>query len=116
VWSYKARTGEESSTLTILRVESLPKVGVILHVRIDGIKLKNCSGGHSPTTIQHAPFSREAIDRSVLKLVSQGNVIPDYEAGYLNWREHCGGIYTIPVAEMVSVDEKTLNGGMTCSD
>ena len=37
VSSYKARPGERSSTVTILRVETLPKAGVIVHVRIDGV-------------------------------------------------------------------------------
>jgi hypothetical protein len=37
VSSYKARPGGRSSTVTILRVETLPKAGVIVHVRIDGV-------------------------------------------------------------------------------
>ena len=45
--------------------ETLPKVGVIVHVRIDGVQLKNCKGGPAPTTIEHAPFTKIAIDKSV---------------------------------------------------
>jgi len=115
VWDYHTREGVESSTITILRVESLPKIGVIVHVRVDGIRLKNCSGGPSPTTIGHAPFTRDALDRSVTKLVEQGHALPDYEEGYNNWREACGGVYTIPVAETLKADEATFNSGMNCS-
>jgi len=32
VWKYKTRPNEEQSTLTILRIESLPKLGVIVHI------------------------------------------------------------------------------------
>jgi len=115
VWAYRTRKGEESSTITVLRVESLPKLGVIVHVRLDGIELKNCSGGPSPTTIGHAPFTKDALDRSVTRLLEQGRTLPDYEQGYNNWREACGGVYTITVAEMLKVDEATFNSGMNCS-
>jgi hypothetical protein len=114
VWSYKTRDGEGTSTITILRVETLPKVGTIIHIRIDGIALKNCSGGPIPKVIEHAPFSKDAIDRSVLKLVGQKENLPDYEAGYSDWKAHCGGVYTVTVAEMLAADEQTFNGGMNC--
>jgi hypothetical protein len=115
VWDYRMRDGEESSTITILRVESLPKIGVIVHVRVDGIRLKNCSGGPSPTTIGHAPFTKDALDRSVTKLIEQRHALPDYEQGYNSWREACGGVYTIPLADMLNADEATFNSGMNCS-
>jgi|HubBroStandDraft_5_1064220.scaffolds.fasta_scaffold92056_2 hypothetical protein len=114
VWSYKTREGEGSSTITILRVETLPKLGTIIHIRINGINLKNCSGGPSPHVIEHAPFSKDAIDKSVLKLIAQKETLPNYEAGYSDWRAHCGGVYTISVADMVAADEQTLNAGMNC--
>ena len=115
VWSYRAREGESDSTITILRVESLPKIGIIVHVRIDGIRLRNCSGGGSPTTIQHAPFARESIDKSVLRMKNKDQVLPDFEEGYSDWRAHCGGVYTNTIAEMLNADELTLNGGKSCS-
>jgi len=116
VWAYKTRGTENPSTITILRVESLPKVGVIIHIRIDGIKLKNCSGGTSPNVIQDAPFTEDAIDRSVVRLVKQDSQLPDFQAGYADWRAHCGGVYTITVAEMLKADEMTFNAGMNCSN
>ena len=116
VWSYKSRTGESSSTITILRVESLPNIDVIVHVRIDGIKLKNCSGGPSPNAVQHAPFSKDAIDRSVVTLIRKSQQLPEYEAGYSDWKAHCGGVYTVTVAEMLKADEATFNNGMNCSE
>jgi len=114
VWAYKTRPGENASTVTILRIESLPRVGVIIYVRLDGIKLKNCSGGSSPTVIEHAPFTREAFDKSVTELVRSSASIPDYEEGYQNWTTHCGGVYTITLAEMLNVDEATFNSGSGC--
>ena len=114
VWSFSSRSFEPNATLTILRIETLPKIGVVVHVRFDGIRLRNCLGGPEPTTVQHAPFAREAIDRSVVRLLSTG-AVPAYEDGYNSWLSHCGGVYTITAAEMVIADEKTFNSNSGCS-
>ena len=114
VWSFNSRDFEPDSTVTILKIESLPKVGEIVHVRIDGIRLRNCTGGPEPTSIEHAPFTRDAIERSVGKLIRTG-AVPAFEDGYANWKAHCDGVYTIGVSEMVVVDEKTYNSGFGCS-
>lgn len=114
VWSYKARPGESASTVTILRVETLPKVGVVIHVRVDGIQFKNCTGGPAPNQIGHAPFTKQAIDQSVLRLLRTDSTIPDYETGYQDWLTHCGGVYTIEVAKMVDVDDATFSAGLGC--
>jgi hypothetical protein len=41
--------------------------------------------------------------------------VPDFEEGYSTWKKDCGGVYTITVAEMVVVDEKTFNNGSGCA-
>ena len=114
VWSYKAREGEEHSILTILRVESTPKLGVIIHVRIDGIQFKNCTGGPAPQHLGHAPFNKDAIDKSVIKLLRTEAVLPDYADGYQDWLSHCGGVYTISVAKMIDLDEATFSSALGC--
>jgi len=97
-----------------LRVESLPKVGTIVHVRIDGVHLKNCAGGPSPSTIEHAPVAKLALDESVTVLLKSDVPIPPYEDGYREWLSHCGGVYTISVAEILNADEATLNSDLGC--
>jgi hypothetical protein len=114
VWTYKTRPSEGSSTVTILRVETLPKVGVIVHVRIDGVRLKNCKGGPAPTTIDHAPFTKIAMDKSVSRKLRTVSELPEFEAGYKYWLAHCGGVYTVSVADMVDVDDATFNAGLGC--
>jgi hypothetical protein len=114
IWSYKTRPGEEPSTVTILRVETLPKVGIIVHVRIDGVRFKNCTGGPAPNTIEHAPFTKIAMDKSVTHQLQIASELPDFETGYSDWLAHCGGVYTVSVAEMVDVDDTTFNAGLGC--
>jgi hypothetical protein len=113
VWSDRTRLDEDSSTITILRVESTPKIGVIVHVRIDGFKFTNCAGGPAPTSMEHAPFTKSAIEKSVVRLLRMETRIPNLE-GYNDWLAHCGGVYTISVAEALKVVNDTFNSGQGC--
>jgi hypothetical protein len=115
VWHYKTRSHEQDSTLTILKVESVPKVGTIIHIRVEKIRLRNCTGGPEPDTFEHMPFSRDAIERSVTKLIKEKSV-PDFHAGYEEWRAACGGVYTITVAEAIQVSEDGFRKDLGCSE
>ena len=110
VWSFRSRPGEEASTLTVLRVESVGKIGVVIHVRIDDIRFGNCTGGPAPTSIAHVPFAKAALAQSVTKLLRNLSTVPEYMDGYKDWVSHCGGAYTISVAE----DDRTFNAGLGC--
>lgn len=108
VWSYKTRPGEEESTITILRVETTPKLGTIVHVQIQKWKLENCKGNKGDSTMDHAPFSKAAIDKSVVKLLRTEKDIPDFDEGYKDWLSHCGGVYTMSVADALSLTNKRM--------
>jgi hypothetical protein len=108
VWSYKNRPGEDKSTITILRVESTPKMGVIVHVRIDDFKLENCSGNKGDSAMDHAPFTKAAIDKSVVKLLRTEKDVPDFQQDYADWLSHCGGLYQTSVAYALTATNKTM--------
>lgn len=103
IWEYKTRPGEPASRITILRIESFSKLGVIVHVRIAGVHLKNCGD-----TIQHAPFAKAALDESVVRQSGSNSKIPAYEEGYKRWLSDCGGVYTIPAARVVDTIDSML--------
>jgi len=113
-WSYRSRLGEENSYLVIVKIESESKFGTIVHIALGGLKMKN---RRSPNGLSenanHLPFSKEAIDKSVIKLLKEHVELPDFEEGYKLWREAFddkrAGIYTITVAETVSIMEASLN-------
>jgi len=107
VWTYQNRPGESSSTLTILQIDRSEKLGIIVHIRVDGLQVHNPKGDLVPS-IEHMPFSRDAMIRSAVRLLRTKGSIPTLE-GYENWRSACGGVYTISIADAVSVMEKTLN-------
>ncbi len=113
-WSYRARPGEEKSSLTIVKVESSPKLGVIVHVSLDGLRIKS---PHSPSgfseTISHMPFAESAMEKSVTTLAVARAPLPAFEEGYQEWRRAFdagkGGVFAITVAEGVDFIDQTLN-------
>jgi hypothetical protein len=119
VWEYETRKGEEKSTVTILKVDISPELGVIVHVAVYKIKLANCHGGPSPDSVPHMPFARRALDASVTKRVASGQPLPDYSDGYEEWKqaysEKKAGIYVISVSKAVAVAEKTYRSGIGCN-
>src|SRR3989442_16012576 len=68
VWSYKTRPSEEQSTITIVKIETDPKLGKLVHISVTGLKIKNSDSELEYTTdIGHMPFAEKAIDKSVVK-------------------------------------------------
>ena len=112
-WKYQARPGEESSTLIVVRVESTPTLGVIVHVSLVGLSVhsKRAPTGISDR-IAHMPFSEGAIDKSVTAMVGKAEQLPDFEEGYREWRigfdQGKAGVFTISVAEAVGYIEGIL--------
>ena len=98
VWSFHTPADQPRALLTVLRVESHPKLGTIVHVALSGVSFPN--GG---TNVQHMPFSEAAIDKSVVSLVREGEQLPDFQGGYDEWRRAFdaghAGVFTISVAE-----------------
>lgn len=81
VWGYATRGGEENSTVTILKIDRSPELGMIVQIAVDKIRLANCHSGPSPESVPHMPFSRRALDGSVTKKIASKQPLPDYRGG-----------------------------------
>jgi hypothetical protein len=106
VWKYDTRPGEDSSVLTILKIEKYEKGDTIIHIRVDGINLYNPNlPGNNSTYIGHMPYSEKAITNSATKLVGQNNNLPDFSEGYNQWKQAWddgkGGYWTIDLKEAI---------------
>lgn len=118
VWRYRARPGEEGSTLTVLRVETHPKLGTIVHVAVSGVRVRNplAPDGYAGE-IRHMPFAEEAVLRSVTDRVRDGAPTDAGEEGYRQWRRAFaagkGGVFTTSVAEAVGFIEQAISQGGT---
>jgi hypothetical protein len=114
IWEYQTRKGEEKSTLTIVGVENHKQLETIINIYVGGLNIKNPNADSGLSDeIQHLPFSREAMDKSVTKLIGTTKKLPDYKDGYNEWRtafdDGKAGVFSITVKESIDVMEKTLN-------
>ena len=108
VWNYETRPGDEGSTFTVLKVESRPGFGVIVHISVEGFRVPN---PHAPNglheRIRHMPFTEDAIDSSVTTRAAVGTPLPADIDAYANWRRYVdadgAGVFTITVAEAIEL-------------
>lgn len=114
VWSYKARLGEQKSTVLINKIETHEKLGKIFHISVDGVRVKNrhLKGGVS-TELPHFPVSEETLKKSLTKLVAKRAPNQAYIEGYKTWKAAFdageAGIFTVSVSEIVEFVEEAIN-------
>ena len=116
IWKYQNRTDEDNSKITILKVEKYNDNEIVIHIYVNGIKIKNeLRPNEISEEIGHLPMSKESMNKSVKNLVSENNKLPDYKEGYKNWKEAFdkkeGGIFTIEIKEAVKFVEETMKSG-----
>jgi hypothetical protein len=121
IWNYKTRAGEENSKLTILKVETYEAQGVVIHVALNGLRIKNShDAGKLMEEAGHIPFSKEAILNSITNLDSEGNALPDFMEGYLQWKEAFdakkGGVFSVNVSEAVKFLEEAMSNARPVND
>ncbi len=118
-WSYKARSGEEGSSLVICKVETHSEMGTIVHVTVRGLNIKNPlqKTGFSDV-ITHLPFTEAAIDNSVVKVLSKNHKLPedlqeDFQLAYADWaaafEQGKANILNSTVAETIDYIESSIN-------
>ena len=116
VWNYHTRAGEEKSRLFIVRTEPNEKLGTIYHIHVDGVRLKNPhAASGSQEELPHSPVSAKTLDESVTTLlIEKAPDLPDISEGYAAWREAFdqgnGGVFSIPVKDIVQYVEDIVNG------
>ena len=116
IWTYKTRPGEESSRLTIVKVETHEEIEKIIHVYISDVAIE-CETAPDGVVknIHHSPYTEGAINRSVLKLESETAELPKFQEGYAMWKEGFdqgeAGVFDINVSEGVQVMADAVKGG-----
>jgi hypothetical protein len=94
-WSIKSETPTTAKVI-IDRVEGW-RDKTVVHISIVDIPATQF------TRIDHLPFEESALAASVDKLLLTGVSPPAYfEAGYQQWKDHNGGIYTITIMELLN--------------
>jgi|GEM_PF-1657354 len=113
VWKYDNRKDEDSSTVTILKIEKYEKGDTIIHIRVDGVRIYSPnSPDHYTTSVDHMPFSIAAIGKSVTVLAGQNDHLPDFSEGYHHWRDawnsNQGGYWTVNLKDAINGMDQVL--------
>lgn len=116
VWSFKSRPSEPNAKLTIVKIESDGKLGNIIHIQVDSVKIKTSDELVKYThLVSHMPFSEAAIDSSVTERLGEVAELPNFQEGYTEWRNSFeagnAGIFSIPVGKSVEYMETTTLKG-----
>ena len=96
VWTFQLDPGEPAATLTILKVETLEKIGDVVHISVSAVRVPS-----GVTRIGHLPLSRAALEKSVVELVRTDSGPADL-GGYEAWKRAKGGVFTTSVSDAMS--------------
>lgn len=101
-WSIKG-VPESTAKVIIGRIEPWNNK-IAIHVSIVDIPPPRQSSALHISQVAHAPFEKSVLMASLDRLLAIG-VAPsqDFEAGYKQWKDHHGGIYTISVAQALGL-------------
>ena len=114
VWSYKTRPQEKDSTLMVLRIDNSSKLGQVVFVGLKDVRVQHPTG-KILSSMSPLPFTREALDQSVIKVVGKTDKLMSYNFGYQKWKEaQFAGkrppTYVKPVADIVNALENGYIG------
>jgi len=108
-WSFVGRSSDPEPTLIIVRVETLPRIGEVIHISVRGVRIRNSHAAEGYVdTLPHLPFSPAALQRSVTRLVADSVTLPDFKPGYEEWRRAQGGAFTVSVREALDLAEQAV--------
>ena len=114
IWKYKTRKGEESSKVSIIRIDNNKVAGTSYHISVDNLQFKNPRiAGGIQRVLSHLPVSVETLDASVTELIAtDADPTDEFEEGYKIWSdvsENGGGVFTVPVARVVELAEEGMS-------
>jgi hypothetical protein len=110
VWRYETRPGEEESRVIIAKIEKDPQAGTIVHVKLTGLRIPNPQAPDGINSVlPHAPVSEAAVLASVTELTDERADLAGFAEGYETWRQARGGVFTMPLSEVVGFVEQALH-------
>lgn len=114
VWTYKTRPQEKASTLQVLVIDNSSKMGPVIFVGLKDVRVMHPSG-KILSSMSPLPFTKEALDQSVLKVVGKTDKLMSASFGYQKWKEaQLAGkkppTYVKPVADVVNALENGYIG------
>jgi hypothetical protein len=113
VWYYESRAQEPNSRLQILKIDAISSTEKFIHIAVEDLKIATSDEGKFVDRIGHLPMSEAALRKSVVKMVSKKEPLPDFHEGYGMWREAFdvgkAGVFEVSVLEAVQFVEETYS-------
>lgn len=110
-WSFHGEAVDAQASIVIGRIvdDPIPK-GSAIHVWIEGLGATGPDGRPSFSGTPHTPISREALERSVDKLLEESVfVTSQFEEAYETWRAMAGsGVWTTTIAAIIEIVRKSM--------
>ena len=105
-WTYRTREYDIDSRILIGKIQKRILLQPIVHVTVLNVKPNPTSDS---IDIGHMPFSRKAIEESVIALTESGVAIgPQFHEGFQMWSTNKGGVFDIPVSQAVDAVLSTV--------
>jgi hypothetical protein len=103
------------TVVTILKVENLPKVGKVVHVRIDKVLMFRCEGLEPSSVIQHLAFQEKMLRGGLVSLVKKNSDLPDsYFTEYQKWEQQQDHVpLNVPIQQIIR--DAALPGPIICN-
>ncbi|MDB5809503.1 MAG: hypothetical protein JWN94_1625 [Betaproteobacteria bacterium] len=86
VWSYKTRPQEKDSTLMVLRIDNTTKLGQVIFIGLKELRVRH-PNGNVIATMSPLPFTKEALDKSVVKIIGKSDDLMKFSFGYQQWKQ-----------------------------
>ncbi len=111
VWKYRTRPKETGSRVIIGKIETLEKIGPVVHVKLVGLRIPNAKAKSGFNTYaSHIPITQDKLQESVTGLAGEGGDLKGFEEGYGEWRKAYeadeAGAFAISLEEVVDCVEQ----------
>ncbi|MEL6238704.1 MAG: hypothetical protein AAFQ90_08945 [Pseudomonadota bacterium] len=108
VWTYETGPLDGGSLVKIQQIETVGSRAApvtVYHISLIGVMLY---GDGVPSSVAHLPVSEKTLRDSVIALSDSDAVFPDYRPGIERWRFAEGGVFDIPLADILDVIRETI--------
>jgi|GEM_PF-3360033 len=103
-------------TVTVLKVEELPKFGKVVHVRVDNVPNGSCGAVQLTKSINHLALTDKMMRRSEIYFVKEDSNLPEsYFDAYREWeKQKKHKVLEVPIQKAI-LSASTLPGPMICN-
>jgi hypothetical protein len=109
-WKYKCPKNERDARVVICKVEGTGE-NEVFHVRVENL----WRAGGQFRAASHLPVSRHSLESCLTELVGDiplDDMPTDWKVGYKDWKDHRGGVWTIPLTDCLDALETTITDGI----